>query len=80
MVDSLKPGGVFVLEGYTPAQLSKNTGGPKDAASMPTAKELRIELDGLIFEQIEELDREILEGAGHTGMASVVQVIARKPA
>ena len=78
--DSLKPGGVFVLEGYTPAQLSKNTGGPKDAASMPTAKELRIELDGLIFEQIEELDREILEGAGHTGMASVVQVIARKPA
>lgn len=80
IVRSLKPQGLFILEAYTPSQLSKNTGGPKDAASMPTAAQLQIELNGLTFEHIQEIDREILEGEGHTGLASVVQLIARKPA
>jgi SAM-dependent methyltransferase len=79
VVDALKPGGVFILEAYTPAQIPNNTGGPKDPSSMPTAEQLRDELNGLTFEHIQELDREVMEGPGHTGMASVVQVIARKP-
>jgi SAM-dependent methyltransferase len=78
VVDALKPGGVFILEAYTPAQIPNNTGGPKDPSSMPTAEQLRDELNGLTFEHIQELDREVMEGPGHTGMASVVQVIARK--
>ncbi|MDQ5979623.1 MAG: hypothetical protein QG602_2598, partial [Verrucomicrobiota bacterium] len=32
----LQPGGVFILESYTPAQLAFGTGGPRDVALLPT--------------------------------------------
>ena len=40
---------------------------------------IRVELDGLEFEHGAELEREVVEGAGHTGLAAVVQLVARKP-
>lgn len=76
----LRPGGVFVLECYTPAQLAFNTGGPRDAALLPTLALLRAELPGLDFVHAQELEREIVEGSGHTGRGAVVQVVARRPA
>jgi SAM-dependent methyltransferase len=78
VVAGLKPGGVFVLEAYTPAQIAKNTGGPKDASLMPTAELLRSELAGLVFDRIEEVEREVVEGSLHTGTAHVVQVVAHR--
>ena len=78
VVAGLKPGGVFVLEAYTPAQIANNTGGPKDAALMPTAELLRSELAGLVFDRIEEVEREVVEGSLHTGTAHVVQVVAHR--
>jgi SAM-dependent methyltransferase len=78
VVAGLKPGGVFVLEAYTPAQIANNTGGPKDAALMPTAELLRSELAGLVFDHIEEVEREVVEGSLHTGTAHVVQVVAHR--
>jgi len=74
----LKPGGVFVLECYSPAQLAFNTGGPRDVTLLPTLAALRAELAGLDFLHGQELERDILEGDGHTGRGAVVQVIARK--
>lgn len=74
----LRPGGVFVLECYTPAQLAFDTGGPRDVALLPTLAQLRLELPGLDFVHAQELDREIVEGAGHTGRGAVVQVFARR--
>ncbi len=73
----LRPGGVFVLECYSPAQLAFNTGGPRDVALLPTLAALRTELAGLEFLHGQELERDILEGDGHTGRGAVVQVIAR---
>jgi len=78
VVAGLKPGGVFVLEAYTPAQIAKNTGGPKDASLMPTAEMLRSVLAGLVFDRIEEVEREVVEGSLHTGTAHVVQVVAHR--
>ena len=78
VVAGLKPGGVFVLEAYTPAQIANNTGGPKDASLMPTAELLRSELAGLLFDHIEEVEREVVEGSLHTGTAHVVQVVAHR--
>jgi SAM-dependent methyltransferase len=78
VVAGLKPGGVFVLEAYTPAQIANNTGGPKDASLMPTAEMLRSELAGLVFDHIEEVEREVVEGSLHTGTAHVVQVVAHR--
>lgn len=78
--DGLRPGGVFVMEAYTPAQLAFGTGGPKDAALLPTLALLRAELPGLEFVHAAELERDVIEGGGHTGRAAVVQVVARRPA
>jgi SAM-dependent methyltransferase len=78
VVAGLKPGGVFVLEAYTPAQIANNTGGPKDASLMPTAELLRSELAGLEFDRIEEVERDVVEGSLHTGKAHVVQVVAHR--
>ena len=78
VVAGLKPGGVFVLEAYTPAQIANNTGGPKDASLMPTAEQLRSALAGLVFDRIEEVEREVVEGSLHTGTAHVVQVVAHR--
>ncbi len=79
VVYALKPGGVLLLEAYTPAQLGRGTGGPPEAAMMMTAAILRKELSGLEFLLLRECEREIIEGHGHTGTGAVVQAIARKP-
>lgn len=78
VVAGLKPGGVFILEAYTPAQIPNNTGGPKDASLMPTAELLRSELNGLVFDHIAEVERDVMEGSLHTGTAQVVQVVAHR--
>lgn len=74
----LKPGGVFVLEAYTPAQLAYGTGGPASAEVLMTLDLLREDLAGLTFEVAQELERDVIEGQLHTGRAAVVQVLARK--
>ena len=79
VVEGLAPGGAFLLEHYNPGQIGRGTGGPSDVDMLPTVPILREELDGLVFEHAEELVREVVEGPYHTGIASVVQVIARKP-
>lgn len=79
VVAGLQPGGVFILEAYTPAQIGLDTGGPGDPALTPTLAQIREELAGLEFDVGRELRREVLEGIGHTGWSQVVQVLARKP-
>jgi SAM-dependent methyltransferase len=72
----LAPGGVFVLEGFTPRQLEFGTGGPKSRELLMELEALRQELHGLRFEIARETDREIIEGRYHRGRAAVVQVLA----
>lgn len=74
VVGGLRPGGVLVLEAYTPNQLGRGTGGPRDPDLLVSLADLREELAGLEFVHARELDREVREGAYHTGVASVVQV------
>lgn len=77
---ALKPDGIFILEAYTENQLSKSTGGPKDRDMLMSVDKLRSELPNLNIVLAQEIDRHVVEGKGHTGMASVVQFIARKEA
>jgi len=60
---------VFVLEAYTPAQLTFDTGGPRSVELLMTAALLREELVGLDFEIMRELERDVIEGGGHTAAA-----------
>ncbi len=75
----LRPGGVFVMEAYTPAQPAYGTGGPRDVTLLPTLAELQAELGDLEWLVARELVRDVREGGGHTGNSAVVQVLARRP-
>lgn len=79
VVAGLRPGGVFVLEAYTPEQLGRGTGGPPVADLMMDAACLRHELEGLSLRLLEERERDVREGAGHQGWSAVVQLLAVKP-
>src|SRR5262249_38448505 len=75
---SLKRDGIIILEAFSEEQLSRNTGGPKDADMLMTVEKLQREFPNLEPVLLREVEREVSEGEGHTGMASVVQFIARK--
>jgi SAM-dependent methyltransferase len=77
VVCGLRPGGVFVLEAYTPSQLAFDTGGPKSPELLMTLAGLRDELAGLKLLVGREIERDVIEGDGHTGRGAVVQVFAR---
>ncbi len=75
---ALKPGGILLLEAYSPDQLSKDTGGPKDTDMLMSVEKIRTEFPNLEPVLLRETEREVSEGKGHTGLASVVQFIGRK--
>lgn len=79
VVEGLRPGGVYILEAYTPAQLALGTGGPRVAELLVDLESLRDELDGLEFEVAREVEREIHEGRLHHGRSAVVQLVGRRP-
>jgi len=78
VVAGLRPGGMLLLEAYTPAQIALGTGGPPVPELTMTLDALREELEGLTFLHAAELEREVVEGRYHTGRAAVVQVLARR--
>lgn len=78
-VEGLRPGGVVLLEAYTPAQLQYKTGGPPTADMMMDRQSISTELVGLEFLHLRERVREVHEGEFHNGVGAVVQVLARKP-
>lgn len=75
---TLKPGGILILEAYTPAQVPRDTGGPDTPDRTPTAVELEAAFADLEILSSREFDRQVVEGRGHTGLGAVVQFIARK--
>ncbi len=74
----LKQDGVFLMEAYTVDQLEHGTGGGNSADVMQSEESLRLELAGLKFRHLIELERDVIEGLYHTGIGAVVQAIASK--
>ena len=79
VVDALAPGGVVLLEAYTIRQIGRGTGGPQVPELLMSEEELRNELSGVRVIYAGEMTRSVVEGTGHTGLASVVQFLGRKP-
>ncbi|MBO6827115.1 MAG: methyltransferase domain-containing protein [Sneathiella sp.] len=75
---ALKPGGVIVLEGYTPKQIGRGTGGPPSEEMMFSSEMLKSEFAGFDILKNEEKVRNIREGDHHSGKGAIVQFIARK--
>jgi 2-polyprenyl-3-methyl-5-hydroxy-6-metoxy-1,4-benzoquinol methylase len=74
---ALAPGGLLILQGYTPRQLEYGTGGPPHAENMYTAAMLAEAFAGLEILQLAEHDDAIHEGKGHDGMSALVDLVAR---
>ena len=77
--EGLRPGGVMLLEAFTPRQLGLGTGGPGNLEMMMDAETLRTELSPLEFLHLWEGERDIHEGVFHNGQSAIVQILARKP-
>lgn len=77
---TLKPGGLIVLEGYTPRQLEFKTGGPSHVDFMLSAQEMADVFAGYDVLINHEIVRPIHEGEFHSGQGAVVQFLAHKPA
>ncbi|MEZ9200464.1 class I SAM-dependent methyltransferase [Shewanella sp. 10N.286.54.B9] len=75
---SLKRGGSFLVEAYTPAQIQRNTGGGKNADVLQTKQTLSSEITQLSMVYLQEQQREVHEGVYHTGLGAVVQAIATR--
>jgi len=80
VVAGLRPGGLLIMEGYTPRQLAHGTGGPRETDLLLEPAVVRDELAGLDLLHFAEVERPVLEGILHTGVAAVLQIVARKPA
>ena len=78
VIAGLKRNGVFLLEAYTPDQLKLATGGGNSVDLMQSEESLGLELAGLKFKHLIELERNVIEGVYHTGVGAVVQAIASK--
>ena len=74
----LKPGGLLILQGYTPRQLEYKTGGPPLAENMYTETLLRNAFGEMEILHLREHDDHIGEGSGHRGMSALIDLVARK--
>jgi SAM-dependent methyltransferase len=75
---TLKPGGLLLLEGYGPKQIEYKTGGPSDVTRLYTRALLERAFSGFSELEVREYDAVIEEGARHSGMSALVDVVGRK--
>lgn len=78
IVRSLKPGGVLVLQGYTPKQLDYRSGGPPLLSHLYTEAMLRNVFGALDIVELSDYQAEIHEGSGHKGRSALIGLVARK--
>jgi hypothetical protein len=77
--EGLAPGGIFILEGYAKKQINNDTGGPRKLELLMDLEDLKGELHPLELSHAVETERDIREGAYHSGIGAVVQIIGTRP-
>lgn len=75
----IKPGGLLLLQGYTPRQLDYKTGGPSQVENLYTEAMLRDAFADMDILHLTEHDDIIHEGAGHSGMSALIDLVVRMP-
>ena len=76
---ALKPGGLLLVQGYTPRQLAYKTGGPPQVAHLYTPEMMREAWAGFEILQLREHESVVDEGSQHSGMSALIDLVARKP-
>ena len=75
---TLKPGGLLILQGYRPEQLEYRTGGPPERDNLYTEAMIREALADMDVLELRCYDEHVEEGKGHAGMSALMGVVARK--
>lgn len=75
---TLKPGGLLLLQGYTPRQLEYKTGGPPHLAHLYTEALLRQAFADWDILELREYEAEVSEGTGHKGMSALIGMVAQR--
>ena len=75
---ALRPGGRLLLHGYRPEQIQYGTGGPSDPAHLYDEALLADAFASMDIEELRSYDTEISEGAGHSGMSALIDLVATK--
>lgn len=78
MIEALAPGGLLVLQGYTPEQLTHKTGGPPLLAHLYTEELLRNTFAALDILELKAYEADLTEGTQHKGRSALVGMVARK--
>jgi len=78
MQSAVKPGGLFLLEGYRPEQLRYGTGGPRAIENLYTREWVEHAFAGWQMLLLREYDAVLSEGTRHAGMSALIDVVARK--
>jgi len=75
---ALKPGGIFILQGYTPKQLEYKTGGPSLIEHLYTEEMIRGLAKDFQILDLRSYEKELNEGARHAGMSALLGLVAKK--
>ena len=79
MVSTLRPGGLLIIQGYTPKQLVFKTGGPSILEHLYTEAMIRNLIGDLEPVDLCVYEKVLSEGPKHTGMSALLGLVARKP-
>ena len=80
MMAALKPGGLLLLQGYTPKQLEHGTGGPSAVENLYTESVMLNAFKGHDILLLRVHESVIDEGEGHRGMSALVDVVVQRAA
>ncbi|MBU3575555.1 bifunctional 2-polyprenyl-6-hydroxyphenol methylase/3-demethylubiquinol 3-O-methyltransferase UbiG [Polynucleobacter sp. UK-Mo-2m-Kol15] len=75
---TLKPGGVFILQGYTPKQLEYKTGGPSLIEHLYTEEMIRGLSQEFNILDLRCYEKELSEGTKHSGISALLGMVAQK--
>ncbi|MBU3621678.1 bifunctional 2-polyprenyl-6-hydroxyphenol methylase/3-demethylubiquinol 3-O-methyltransferase UbiG [Polynucleobacter sp. CS-Odin-A6] len=75
---TLKPSGIFILQGYTPKQLEYKTGGPSLIEHLYTEEMIRELSHGFEILDLCCYEKELSEGPRHTGMSALLGLVSKK--
>jgi cyclopropane fatty-acyl-phospholipid synthase-like methyltransferase len=78
MLRAVKPGGLVILEAFTPGQLQHASGGPKQVELLYSAEMLRRDFAPAEALELEEKEIQLNEGRMHSGPAAVVRAVFRR--
>lgn len=79
MMGAVRPGGMLLLQGYTPKQLEFKTGGPSALENLYSEAMLREVFADWEIVVLHEHEDIIEEGSAHTGRSALIDLVVRKP-